>query len=166
MASIQALLVSGVAPHFILDNLLKADPDTCVTIHDILNFKAKLRDERLASDTLIEYLIRELVEDEDWAFHYSTMDDGHINFIFFTPNEMIDITQASPDVILINATYWMNKYNLPGIHFMAITAVGMTVSIGLALITNEKEPFYNLTVSTLCDDLTWMASGSEARMDV
>ncbi len=77
------------------------------------------------------------------------MDDGHVNFIFFTLNEMINITQASPDVILINTTYRTNKYNLPGIHFIAITAVGMTASIGLALVTNEKEPFYNLAVSTL-----------------
>ncbi len=149
MASIQALSASGVAPRYILDNLLEADPDTCVTIRDILNFKAKLRDERLAGDTLIKYLIRELVADKDWAFRYSTMDDGHINFIFFTLNEMIDIAQASPDIILINATYRMNKYNLPGIHFMAVTAVGMTVSISLALVANKKEPFYNLTISTL-----------------
>ena len=149
MASIQALSASGVAPRYILDNLLEADPDTCVTIRDILNFKAKLRDERLAGDTPIECLIRELVADEDWAFRYSTMDDGHVNFIFFTLNEMINIAQASPDVILINATYRTNKYNLPGIHFMAVTAVGMTASIGLALVANEKEPFYNLAISTL-----------------
>ncbi len=149
MASIQALLASGVAPRFILDNLLEADPDTYITLRDILNFKAKLRDERLAGDTLIKCLIRELVADEDWAFRYSTMDDGHVNFISFTLNEMINITQASLDVILINTTYWTNKYNLPGIHFMAITAVGMTVSIGLALVTSEKEPFYNLAISTL-----------------
>ena len=97
----------------------------------------------------IKCLIRELVEDEDWAFRYSTMDDGHINFIFFTPNEMINITQASPDVILINTTYQTNKYNLPGVHFMAVTAVGITASISLALVANEKEPFYNLTISTL-----------------
>ena len=146
---IQALLVSSVMLCFILDNLLEADLNTCVTIRDILNYKAKLRDERLAGDTLIKCLVKELVEDEDWAFCYSTMDDGHVDFIFFTPNEMIDIAQASPDVILIDATYWTNKYNLPGIHFMAVTAVGMTASIGLALVVNEKEPFYNLTVSTL-----------------
>ena len=137
------------SPGFILDNLLEADPDTYITLRDILNFKAKLRDERLAGDTLIECLVRELMEDEGWAFRYSTTDDGHINFIFFTPNEMINIAQASPDVILINTTYRTNKYNLPGIHFMAITAVGMTASIGLALVANEKEPFYNLTISTL-----------------
>ncbi len=92
MASIKALSASGIAPHFILNNLLETDPDTRVTTRDILNYQAKLRDKRLASDTLIECLIRELVEDEDWAFHYSTTDDGHINFIFFTLNEMIDVT--------------------------------------------------------------------------
>ena len=91
MASIQALSASGVAPRVILDNLLEADPDTCVTTREILNYKAKLRDKRLAGKTPIECLVRELVEDEDWAFRYSTTDDGHIDFIFFTPNKMIDI---------------------------------------------------------------------------
>ena len=43
----------------------------------------------------------------------------------------------------------MNKYNLSDIHFMAVTAVDMTASIGLALVANEKELFYNLAVSTL-----------------
>lgn len=148
MASIQALSASGVAPRVILDNLLEADPDTHVTTREILNYKTKLRDERLAGDTPIECLVRELVEDEDWALRYSTTNDGHVDFIFFTPNEMIDIAQASPDVILIDATYRTNKYNLPGIHFMAVTAVGMTASIGLALVANEKEPLYNLAVST------------------
>ncbi len=42
----------------------------------------------------------------------------------------------------------MNKYNLLGVHFMAVTAVGMTASISLALITNKKESLYNLAVST------------------
>ena len=64
MASIKALSASGITPRFILDNLLETDPDTRVTTRDILNYQAKLRDERLASDTPIECLIRELVEDE------------------------------------------------------------------------------------------------------
>ena len=64
MASIKALSASGVAPRFILDSLLEADPDSRVTTREILNYRAKLRDERLAGDTPIECLIRELMEDE------------------------------------------------------------------------------------------------------
>ncbi len=61
---------------------------------------------------------------------------------------MIDIALASPDVILINATYRTNKYDLPGIHFMAVISVGLTASIGLAFVANETQLMYHLAVST------------------
>ena len=68
--------------------------------------------------------------------------------MFFTLNDMIDIALTSPDVILINATYRMNKYDLPGIHFMAVISVGLTASIGLAFVANETQLMYHLAVST------------------
>src|SRR4051794_13662559 len=48
MTSIKALSAFSVASHFILDSLLETDSDSCVTTHEILNYKAKLHHERLA----------------------------------------------------------------------------------------------------------------------
>jgi len=64
MASIKALSVSSITPRFILDSLLEADPDSRVTTREILNYRAKLRDKRLTSDTLIKCLVRELMENK------------------------------------------------------------------------------------------------------
>src|SRR5436190_17097415 len=55
---------------------------------------------------------------------------------------MINITQASPSVIIINTTYHTNKLNLPAIHFQAITLIRKTVSITLTFIMNKEEPLY------------------------
>ena len=55
---------------------------------------------------------------------------------------MIDIAQASPSVIIIDATYHTNKLNLPAVHFQAVTLIGKTTSITLAFIINEEEPLY------------------------
>jgi len=65
-----------------------------------------------------------------------------VNFLFFTPDEMIDIAQASPSVILINATYRTNKYNLLAVHFQIVTPIGKTASISLIFITNKEEASY------------------------
>src|SRR5947207_14358612 len=55
---------------------------------------------------------------------------------------MINITQASPSIIIIDATYHTNKLNLPAIHFQAITLIRRTVSITLTFIMNKEEPLY------------------------
>ena len=58
---------------------------------------------------------------------------------------MIDIAQASPSVIIIDATYHTNKLNLPAVHFQAVTLIGKTTSIALAFIMNKEEPSYLIT---------------------
>ncbi len=58
---------------------------------------------------------------------------------------MINIAQASPLVIIINATYHTNKLNLPAIHFQAVTLIRKTISITLAFIMNKEEPSYLIT---------------------
>ena len=58
---------------------------------------------------------------------------------------MINITQASPSVIIINTTYHTNKLNLPTIHFQAITLIRKTTSITLTFIMNKEEPLYLIT---------------------
>lgn len=145
---IKSLTQAGVAPRFILNTLLEADPDTLITTQEIHNYKAKIRKERLSGKTPIEVLVEELLEDESWALRYHTEQNGVVNFLFFAPDEMIDIVQASPSVILIDATYRTNKYNLPAIHFQAVTPIGKTASISLAFVTNEEEASYQLAVST------------------
>ncbi len=57
---------------------------------------------------------------------------------------MIEIAQASPSVIIVDATYRTNKLNMPAVHFQAITSIGKTASIALAFIINEEEPSYLL----------------------
>ena len=60
------------------------------------------------------------LRDDEMAFHYTTNEDGHVNFFFFAPNDAIELAQQSPDVIFIDATYRTNRYNMPLIHFMAV----------------------------------------------
>ncbi|SRR6266480_2121729 len=58
---------------------------------------------------------------------------------------MIDIAQASPSVIIINATYHTNKLNLPAVYFQAVTSIRRTTSITLTFIINKEEPSYLIT---------------------
>jgi len=68
-------------------------------------------------------------------------------FFFFAPNDAIELARQSPDVIFIDATYRTNRYNMPLIHFMAVTGIGKTVSIAMCFVASESEPMYRRAVS-------------------
>jgi MULE transposase domain len=142
------LSASGVAPRFILNNLLARDPETLVTAKEITNTIEYERQKKLNGRLPIEALVEDLDEDENWALHYTTNHQGRVNFFFFAPDAMISLAQSSPEVLLIDATYKVNKYNMPCIHFMTTTSIGRTASVALAFVASEEEAYYNLAVST------------------
>ena len=148
VATIQSLSRSGVPPRLILNNLIEKDPNTLVTSQDIHNTKVKERKEQLAGRTPIEALIQQLITNENWAVLYDTEETGRINFLFFAPEDAITLAQASPEILLIDATYRTNKYNMPCIHFMTVTSIGRTASIALAFVAGETSIIYQLAVST------------------
>ena len=141
-ATIKSLSRAGVAPRFILNNLLEKDPNTLLTSQDILNLKKKVKKEQLAGRTPIKALIYELTTDENWVVRYETKPIGRINFLFFVLDDAILLAQGSLEVLLINATYRTNKYNLPYIHFMTVTSIGRTASVRLAFVTTESSATY------------------------
>src|SRR6267378_3698911 len=147
-AQVRSLHASGVSPRFIVASLLEEHPHSLVSLRDVYNEIARVKKERLGDLTPIEVLVMELRDDEmDWAFHYTTDEDGHVNFFFFAPNDAIELARQSPDVIFIDATYRTNRYNMPLIHFMAVTGIGKTISIAMCFVASESEPMYRRAVS-------------------
>ncbi|KAI9922826.1 hypothetical protein PsorP6_001310 [Peronosclerospora sorghi] len=117
-----------------------------MSLRDVYNEVARIRKESLGSLSPIEALIIEL-KDDTWASHYTTDDEGHVNFLSFAPHEAIDLAQSFPDVLFIDATYRTNRYNMPFIHFLAAMSIVKTVSIAICLVAAESKPMYLLTVA-------------------
>ncbi len=141
-ARILALHGNAVAPRFISATLLEEAPRSIISLRDIYNVISRAKKERLEGLTPIEVLIKELHNSDDWASRYRTDDVGHVNFLFFAPHTAIELARQSPDVIFIDATYRTNRYNMPDIHFMAVTAIGTTMSIGMCFVADETEQTY------------------------
>jgi MULE transposase domain/FAR1 DNA-binding domain len=142
MALIRSSHANGTAPRFIFAQILEGDPQTLISLRDIYNEVARMRKERLAGLTPIETLIMELRDSDRWAHRYRTDDAGHVNFFFFAPFDAIDLARRCPDVIFIDATYRTNRYNMPLVHFMAVTPIGTTTSIGMCFVASETEQMY------------------------
>jgi MULE transposase domain len=69
---------------------------------------------------------------------YGTDDDGHSN-LFYAHHTSIE---SYPDVILIDATYRVNIYNMPMIHSLGVSATGETFSIAFCFVSAENDLQY------------------------
>jgi MULE transposase domain/FAR1 DNA-binding domain len=151
---IRELAVAGVPPKKIVDLLLKDNPETLVAARDVYNTKTQLRKDQLQGLTPIEALIRDFQFDtENWASRYTTDDNGHVNFLFFANARSIELIQAYPDVILTDATYKSNRYEMPLIHFLGVTCIGTTFSIAFCFVSGETDMSYHAAVAAFKQDV-------------
>jgi len=118
-----------------------------VASKEVYNLKRKIRRDRLKEHTPVEALVNEISESDDWAARYTTDLGGHINFFFFANALSIGLVQSYPDVILIDATYRTNRYNMPLVHFLGVTAVGTTFSLAFCFLSSENDLQYCAAVA-------------------
>jgi hypothetical protein len=143
------LAKAGVTLRYIVNYLHQHNSDSYIASRDVYNTKAKLKKQRLQEYTPIKALVTtrsHKMRNAGVVVTYSTGSDGHVNFFFFVNALSIDLIQSYPDVILIDATYRTNRYNMPLLHFLSVAAVNTTFSIAFSFPSAEDEGMYDLAV--------------------
>ncbi|KAG8478833.1 hypothetical protein CXB51_028781 [Gossypium anomalum] len=69
--------------------------------------------------------------------------------LFFIHPRSLDIWRAFSYILIVDATYKTNKYDLPFVQIVAVTSTNKTFSIAFAFIINEKEENYNWALTCL-----------------
>lgn len=144
---IDQLTIAGVPPRMIVSALQAENSYTLVGSKEVYNRKVKQRQDRLEGLTPIEKLVRELEDDLAWAANYTTGDDGHINYLFFAYQPAITLTQSAPEILLIDATYRTNRYNMPLLHFMGVTCLNTSFSSAFCFMAAENEMMYRRAIA-------------------
>jgi hypothetical protein len=119
------------------------DANTHVTLEDIRNEKKRLLKEELGGKTRTEALVERLTVSPNWSFSWEKDNNtNRLNRLFFAHHKGIELAQNYPEVLLIDATYKTNIYNMPLLHFAGVTPTGKNFSIGFAFMTSEAEAEY------------------------
>ena len=144
---IQELAESGISPRMIVSALQTENSYTLVGSKEVYNTKVKQRQQRLQGFTPIEKLVREFEEDPVWAANYTTNDSGYINYVFFAYQPAIALAQGSPEILLADATYRTNRYNMPLLHFIGVTCLNTSFSSAFCFMAAENEVMYRRAVT-------------------
>jgi hypothetical protein len=134
---------AGVPPRMIVSALCTENPQTLIGMREVNNHKTKAQKERFNGLTPVELLIQELQIDNSWASHYTTDPEGHLNYLFFAYNPAIELAQRSPEILLMDATYRTNRYNLPLLHFMGVTCINTSFSSAWCFMAQETDELYH-----------------------
>ena len=123
----------------IVSALCTENPQTLIGMREVNNHKTKVQKERFKGLTPIELLIQEFQIEDSWASHYTTDPEGHVNYLFFAYNPAIELAQHSPEILLMDATYRTNRYNMPLLHFMGVTCINTSFSSAWCFLAQEMD---------------------------
>lgn len=93
-------------------------------------------------------MILQRVESENWIFKFASdpsEDDTprRLTHLFLIHPLSFQRLKQFPDILLIDATYKVNKYQMPLVHICGITSSGQTFSIAFCFMKSEKTVDYN-----------------------
>ena len=136
------MVEGNIFPQQILTTLRKNSANTLATPRTIYNFQASIRKENLDGLTPMERFLQ-IFKSSNWqvAHHLDPVTNKAIS-IFFAHPESIKMARGYHHVALIDTTYRTNKFNLPLLHCVSLTASNQNFSCGFCLLPDETDDSY------------------------
>ncbi|MBW0471975.1 hypothetical protein O181_011690 [Austropuccinia psidii MF-1] len=89
----------------------------------------------------LEYPVH-LLKESNWIHSNKINTNGKITNLLFAHPASIDLGHMKHHLILIDATYWTFKYNLPLLHMAGQTSTGHTFSLAFCYMERENDDRY------------------------
>ncbi|KAL4559413.1 hypothetical protein LXL04_031551 [Taraxacum kok-saghyz] len=138
----------NVKPHDILTTLKEQNPENVSTLKTIYNARDKIKMNEKAGKTDIQLLLS-FLEEGGYTYFYRANDISNVmEDLFFMHPTSVQLWHAFPYVMLMDATYKTNKYNMPLLEIVGVTPTNLTFCIAFVFMHQEK--VFNYTWALNC----------------
>ena len=141
--SVNNLSSIGVKPRIILNALRQQNPSNISTSRDIHNIKMSQKRKILNGRTEIERLLDTLINKN---IEHAILRDSSENLtcLFIRPNTVSNIIKkySASKVFLLDSTYKTNRYRMPLLHGVSITATNESFTLFFCFLRFETQEFY------------------------
>ncbi|KAJ9540010.1 hypothetical protein OSB04_026516, partial [Centaurea solstitialis] len=146
---VQNLTNLNVKPRDILSTLKDQNPNNVASLRTIYNARRKFRISEQEGRTPMQNVMH-ILQTKGYNFEYRLNNDtnGLEELFFMHPTSLI-MWQAFPHVVLMDATYNTNMYNLPFLEIVGVTSTNKTFSIAFAFMRDEKACNYRWAMTCL-----------------
>lgn len=138
----------------ILSSVKKFFPGNVSINRDLYNVTQKIKNKKKVGTTPMQVLENLL---HSKGYSYYTREDPAteiVEEIFFCHKKSFSIWRAFPHVLMIDATYKTNMYNMPFVQIVGITSTHHTFCAAHAFVSKEREENYTWVLERVKDMLT------------
>lgn len=89
-----------------------------------------------------------LLHENNYSYDFTT-DANRLENLFFVHPKSFELWRVFPHVLIIDATYKTNIYNMPFVEIVGVTSTRKTFKVASAFITNEREDTYKWVLERL-----------------
>ena len=139
---------TGVKPATILSVLRMTKSETFANLRTIYNVRVNMRNEQLAGSSPVEAFLDNLQESE-WVNHVEANEVGNIIVLFFAHPDSVQLANQYNHVVVMDCTYKTNRYRMPLLHIIGMTAFNTTFTVGFCFLAMEKLENYLWAMSKL-----------------
>ncbi|XP_038679472.1 uncharacterized protein LOC119980749 [Tripterygium wilfordii] len=142
------LSTKNVKPRDILTSLKKQNPDNVSTIKTVYNARQKFQTAEKAGKTQMQ-VVMSFLQCEGYIFESQTnVVTNELEYLFFAHPGSLEGWRAFPHMLLMDATYKTNRYRMPLLEIVGMTATNMTFCIAFVFLHSEK--VFNYTWALRC----------------
>nr|XP_043611770.1 protein FAR1-RELATED SEQUENCE 5-like [Erigeron canadensis] len=134
---VEELTAMNMPPRDILAIIKERDLSNVSTISTTYNRRTKLRMAEQVGNSPMQVLMA-LLHSNNYVYEFSTTSSNELENLFFVHQTSFSIWRAFPHVLIIDAMYKTNYYNLPFVEIVGVTSTNKTFLIAFAFIQNER----------------------------
>jgi hypothetical protein len=138
---VRALVEAGSSTSTILSYLRNECCNQWTTRTAINNEKAMARKEFLAGRSSIQALF-DIISGGDFIYDFKVDENGSVNGLFFTHKSSASLARRFSNTFVMDCTYKTNRFGMPLLNIVGITATFRSFNAGFAFIPDETEKEY------------------------
>jgi hypothetical protein len=150
---------AGISTGRVRASLIHADPDSFVIPQDIANMRNRLRQQELSTQTAMEALFARLEADGFYFRWEVDPQTKRVLYLFWAHPGTLALYRLHCDVVGMDCTYKTNKYKLPLLNIIALTAFNTVLPVAQCWLPREREEDYTWAMTTLRSFLVEMQVG-------
>ncbi|XP_022019017.2 uncharacterized protein LOC110919048 [Helianthus annuus] len=140
---VQELTDQDIQPHTIWKAATEQNPENVCVPKDIHNACQKIRAAKFEKKPSPMQRLEQILQEKKMTYYIQAEPSTNVvQHIFFCHDKSFEMWRAFPHVLMIDATYKTNMYNLPFLQVVGMSSTNHTFCVAHAFLSNEQEATY------------------------
>ena len=146
---VEDLIRKNVKPKDILSTLKKENAENLSILSTIYNARKKFRMKENSGKTQMQVVMSFLAENGYIYYSCGDKSTNELQYLFFSHHKSLEMWHAFSHVMLMDATYKTNRYEIPLLEIVGVTPTNQTFCVAFVYMHKETKSKYTWALECL-----------------